>query len=139
MDQITLIFLIALGIVIILGGLFFFFAGLFKVKKDQVMIIERMNEFKGVYEKGIYWFMPIVYRRVGVYTMKEMEQTIHFDDLRDMVIRFQVGDVIKYHYSEYNVEQKVNEAHKKYPEMSEEILKSELLDIGIRFISIRAK
>ena len=139
MNKVDIILLIILGSSLLLGAIIFFLSGIYKVKKDTAMVIERVGQFYKVYEQGTYFLMPLVYKRKGVYTLKELEKDIHIEGLRDMLLIYQVIDVYKYHYYNGDVETCIKETYENNPEMSEEILISSLKEIGIKYIAIKAK
>ena len=139
MDTLDIILLSILGGTIVIGSVMFFLAGIYKVKKDKAMVIEKSEQFYGIYKEGLYFFMPVLYKRKGVYTLVPMEKDIHIDGLRDMVITYQVVDVKKYHYYEGDVELKIQSTYEKFPNLDEETLRNELENIGIKYISIRGK
>lgn len=139
MSTLDIILLSIMGGAIILGAIIFFLAGVYKVKENKAMVIEKAEKFYGVYTKGLYFFMPIVYKRKGVYTLVPMERDIYIEGLRDMVLTYQVIDVEKYHYYDGDVSDLVRRTYEKFPDLEEEILIDELNNIGIKYISIRAK
>lgn len=139
MKQIDIILLIILGSALILGALIFFLSGIYKVKKDRVMVIEKLEQFYGLYSEGTYFFMPLIYKRKGVYTIVKMEKDVRIEGLREMTITYQVVDVKKYHYYDGDVTKCVEETYKNNPDLDEETLRAELEGIGIKYLGIRAK
>ena len=139
MGTLDIILLSILGGVIVVGSGLFFLAGFYKVKKNQAMVIEKAEQFFGVYQEGKYFFMPLVYKRKGVYTLSPMEKDVHIEGLRELIITYQVIDVKKYNYYDGNVEDLVRRVYEKNPELDEETLRAELENIGIKYLGIRAK
>ena len=139
LSTLDIILLITLGATVILGSLIFFLAGIYRVKKNTVMLIEKAEQFYNIYPEGTYFFMPVIYKRKGIYTIVPMEKDIHIEGLRDLILTFQVIDVKKYHYYSGDVEKKVRETYLNNPEINEDILKDALDSIGIKYINIRAK
>ena len=139
MSTLDIILLSILGGTIILGSVFFFIAGIYKVKDNQAMVIEKAEQFYGIYLKGTYFFMPVLYKRKGVYTLVPMEKDIHIEGLRDMVLTYQVIDVKTYHYYDGDVESLIKSTYEKFPNLDEETLRNELNNIGIKYISVRGK
>ena len=129
--------LIALAIGLVVGLVIFFITGLFRVKEGHVMIIEKMNEYHKICEKGWYFFLPVKYRRVGYYNIQEQTRVITLGEVKKILLTYQIIDVKKYHYSQVRVEHYVELIRKKNPVMSEEILANELNKIGIKYISVR--
>lgn len=139
MSDLDLLLLILIPSVIVIGTILFLLAGVYKVKENQMMVIEKYNSFYGLYKKGIYFFFPNVHRRVGVYTIATMEKDIHLKNGNRLVLTYLVEDVKKYHYSKNDVEAQVVETSSNVEEMNEDILKDCLNEIGIKYISIRKK
>lgn len=88
--------LIFLG-VFLLGGLLFFLTGFIRVYKGRVAIIERVGQFVGLYKPGIYYFAPILYRRVGMYRVGEIKEKYLINRV-DYQITYEIEDVKQYHY-----------------------------------------
>ena len=139
MSSLDIALLIIIASVVVIGSLLFFLSGIYKVKKNQVMVIEKAGEFYKLYEEGTYFLMPLMYKRKGVYTTSKLEKNIHIDGLREMILTYQVIDVKKYHYYDGDVSKCIEDTYQKSEEMSEEILINSLSEIGVKFISIRAK
>ncbi len=135
--DIALVIIIPSAIVLGLG--LFFLSGVYVVKKNKAILIEKTGQFYGVYKKGVYFFMPILYQRKGVYSVGENKQDIHILNGRVLVLTYEIEDVEKFHYSELNIEQAINEVNSTTKEMSEELLENALKEIGVKYISIRAK
>ena len=139
MDRLTIILLIILGGVIVLGTLLFFLAGCYRVKKNQVMIIEKAGAFYKECHEGRYFFMPIVYQRKGVYYKDVITRGITTINNNLLMLTYQIEDFQKYHYSGRDIEGAINKVHQEKGEMNEEILKETLESIGVKYISIKAK
>lgn len=89
--------LIALACVIAIGVLLFALTGFIRVKKGHVAIIEKTALFVGIYRSGLYYFAPLLYRRVGMYPTKEI--TRHFVINRQgYILTYQIVNFKKYHY-----------------------------------------
>ena len=139
MPKLEIILLILIPSALLLGALIFFISGIYKVKENKMMVIEKVEQFYKVCPPGTYFFMPIIYKRKGVYTMTPMEKDIHIENGKTLIITYQVIDVKKYHYTTESIEEKINEANKVNIEMSNEILKETLEEMGLKYLGIREK
>ncbi len=88
--------LIMLGIVL-LSALLFALTGFIIVKRNCVAIIERIGNFVGIYKPGVYYFAPLLYRRVGMYRIGETNQIIDVNRI-EYKITYEIIDVKKFHY-----------------------------------------
>ena len=139
MKEIEIIFYIVVPLVLLLGVGIFFLSGVYKVKKNQMMLVEKVEQFYKIVGPGTYFFMPIIYKRKGVYTITPMEKNIHIENGRNLIITYQVEDVKLYHYTKESIEEKVNEANNNNSEMSNEILTNTLKEMGLKYLGIREK
>ena len=139
MDKLTITLLIILGGVLVVGTLLFFLAGVYRVKKNQVMIIEKAGAFYKECHEGHYFFMPIVYQRKGVYFKDVITRPITTINNNQLLLTYQIEDFQKYHYSGRDIEGTINKMHEEKGEMNEELLISTLAGIGVKYISIKAK
>lgn len=92
-----LVFALILTGALLLGGGLFALTGFISVKKGRIAIIERAGEFVGIYRPGIYYFAPIMYRRVGMYRVGEVKETYLINRI-DYQLTYEILDVKKYHY-----------------------------------------
>ncbi|NLB49289.1 MAG: hypothetical protein GX807_00500 [Erysipelotrichia bacterium] len=137
MNQEQLVFLfIALG-TFAFGLIIFIFSCIYYVKKDHVMIIEKMQQYHGTYTRGIYWFWPFAYRRVGYYALVPLKRKIHLYNGRKVLVEYQIDDPLKYHYFKTNVESFINKIAKENEELNLEVIKKNFATIGITFIGIK--
>ena len=79
-DQIEtwIVIVVVLG-VLLLGVILFFATGFIFISKSRVGIIEKVGKYIGTYKGGLYYFMPILYRRVGYYRLGETSQKFKID------------------------------------------------------------
>ena len=129
--------LIALGVGILLGIIFFLITGTYRVKKNHVIIIEKLNEFYKICESGWHFYLPIKYRRVGYYNIAEQSRVITLGEVKKIILTYKIIDVKKYHYSGSRIENYVEYIRKNNSEITEELLTKELEKIGIKYISVR--
>ena len=122
--------------VFLLGGLLFFLTGFIRVKKGCVAIIERVGNFVGLYKPGMYYFAPILYRRVGMYRIGEISST--FDINRDQYkITYEIEDVKKYHYvGAHDIEGILTASLKDSKDNLSEALITRCENVGVRFIKL---
>ena len=73
-EQLT--YLIIILSAILIGTIIFFLSCIYYVKKNTVIIIERMEKFFGIYKHGFHFFWPFVYRRRGTYSTNEISKVI---------------------------------------------------------------
>lgn len=125
--------------VILVGALIFFLSGVYHVKDNQVMIIEKYDAFYKECPKGRYFFFPLIYKRRGVYTTSPMEKDIKVINGKVLTITYQVVDAKKYHYTKESIEFLVNKANQENTEMNKKILDTTLDNMGLKFLGIREK
>lgn len=135
--QLDIALWIALALGLVIGLIIFIIAGIYKVKKDHVIIIEKIEEYYATKGAGVYFFLPVKYRRVGYYKITQQERVILLGNQKRIVLTYQIIDPKKYHYSKQRVEKYVEKIRLNNSTISEELLISELDKIGIKFISVR--
>lgn len=131
------------GLLIVLGAglglaiIIFLFAGIYKVKKNHVILVEKMKKFHGIYKSGLHFFLPVIYTREGYYCVEEMEKTVQIVNGKKLKIRYKIEDVKKYHYSYITIEKLLNKIRDNYESIDKDILIEEFNKLGLKFISIR--
>ena len=97
-DQIEtwIVVLVVVGVLILGTGLFFL-TGFIFISKTRVGIIEKVGKYIGTYKSGLYYFMPVLYRRVGYYKIGETVQKFKIDR-KEYILRYQIEDFEKFHY-----------------------------------------
>ena len=121
----------------LIGVLVFFLAGIYHVKKDQVIVIEKVEKFYGLYYHGIYFFWPFVYRRRGTYNIKQNKKTIRMNNGNKAEFTYKVIDVMKYHYGGISIENLVNKLIISDEKVTLQILKKEFSNIGLELLNIK--
>ena len=58
---------ITIVVLLIISIIMFFVTGFIFVGKGRVGVIEKMGNYVGTYDSGLYYFFPLLYRRVGYY------------------------------------------------------------------------
>ena len=109
------------------------------MKKGYVMIMEKAEKFYQACPEGKYYFMPVAYKRKGIYPIEPLEKDLHLKNGNVLLITYQIEDPVKFHYSSRDIELEINKSVEENDEMSKEILESTLSNIGIKFINIRKK
>ena len=136
-SNIDLIFLIAIGVAILLGLFIFFLAGLYHVKKDHVIIIEKAREFYKIYESGWHFKMPIVYQRVGLYCIAPQVRRYIAKSGNKLSITYQIVDVKTYHYKGMRFELLMKVIEKENNEITLTVLENKFAEYGLKFINIQ--
>ncbi len=127
--------LIMLGIVL-LSALLFALTGFIIVKKKCVAIIERVGNFVGIYKPGIYYFAPILYRRVGMYKIGEIKQIIDINRI-DYKIAYEIVDVKKFHYiGKHDIKGVLVASLNDSKDNLSEVLINRYEQIGVKFITL---
>jgi regulator of protease activity HflC (stomatin/prohibitin superfamily) len=139
MSKLDIILLIVLGSTLVISVILFFVSGIYRVKKGYMMVIEKAEKFYQVCPEGRYYFMPVMYKRKGIYPLEPLEKDLHLKNGNVLLITYQIVDVKKFHYSSRDIELEVNKAVGENPEMSKEILETTLDNIGVKFLGIRKK
>ena len=128
--------LIGLGIIVALGILVFFLAGLHRVPKDRAIVINKTGEFYCVYTKGVHFKMPIVYQRAGSYPLTPMVQKYIATNGNHLDITFQIEDVEKYHKNRITLNDLMKRIEKENSEINSTVLSDKFALYGLKFINI---
>ena len=139
MSKLDITLLIILGSTLVISIILFFVSGIYRVKKGYMMVIEKAEKFYQVCPEGRYYFMPVMYKRKGIYPLEPLEKDLHLKNGNVLLITYQIVDVQKFHYSSRDIELEVNKAVDENSEMSKEILEATLDNIGVKFLGIRRK
>jgi len=138
METEDLVILIVVLGTLLFGAIIFVMSCVYYVKKDHVIIVEKMENYHGTYEHGFYWFWPFVYHRVGYYATKPIERKIRLSNGRKALINYQILKPKEFHYFHTTVESFINKMSLENVDMNFEAIKENFASIGIDFISIRA-
>lgn len=128
--------IISAAIVLVIGAMIFFSIGIYKVKKNHAVIIEKINTYHKTLYKGWYYFLPIIYRRVGYYCTAPQQRTIFLENGIKLIVTYQIQDVQKYHYSGIKVEQLVLKIRNSYETLTKEIMIEEFEKRGLIYYSL---
>lgn len=136
-DQIeTWIVVVVVVGVLLLGFLLFMATGLIIINKSRVGIIEKMGKYIGTYKPGLYYFLPLLYRRVGYYHQGETIQKLKIDK-KNYIVKYEIENFKTFHYlGNHDVYGIVNSALKSNSEDLSKILIEKFNYIGAKFISL---
>lgn len=133
--DIVLIILAASSVLI--GVVFYFFAGLYRVPKNHGIIIEKAGQFSNYYDKGVHFKAPIVYQRVAVYCIVPQTRKYVAQNGNKLEVTFTIKDPVKYHYSGYRFDDIMEEIEKENEDVSLQVLQDTFIEFGLEFISIK--
>ena len=123
-------------IAIALGILIFFLAGLYRVPKGRVIIIEKARQFYCTYDKGIHYHNPLIYQRVGSYVIKPVVRRYTAQNGNELDITYKIEDVKKFHYSGMTFKAIMMRIEKENSEITLSVLTDSFAKFGLHFISI---
>lgn len=90
-------FTILMLAVVLAGIIIFFLAGIIKVRKGRVALIERLGNYVGTYRPGVYYLFPVIYRPVGSYPIGETKKVIKTAS-RKYLVSYEIDDFKLFHY-----------------------------------------
>lgn len=122
---------------LILAVIIFIASGLYRVKKNHAVVIEKYGEYHKTLYQGWHFCFPILYRRVGYYNLSTAERTVLIENVKRLTIKYKITDCQKLHYSRLSLQDLINNIRKNYSEITEEILIEEFDKVGLQFISVR--
>ena len=130
------VFLIIILGALVLGGILFLLTGFISVKKGRIAIIEKAGAFVGIYRPGIYYFAPIVYRRVGMYRVGEITEIYELNRI-EYRITYEIEDVKKYHYEgKHDMYGIMRASLSDSKDNLSQAMKTRSAAIGVRFIKL---
>lgn len=130
----TEMFILVLVAIFVLGGILYALTGFIKVKKGHVAIIERIGNFTGIYKPGLYYFAPLLYRRVGMYKVGETKSDFVINRI-SYRLTYEIIDVKKFHYIGKHDLEGVIKASLKETNLSA-TLNNRFELIGVKFIAL---
>ena len=130
MTQEQIIYLIIVLVALVIGICIFFLSCIYRVKKNTVIIIEKVEKFHGIYKEGFHFFWPFVYTN-------NTSKIIKLANGKKANVTYKIIDVYKYHYGEISIEHFFNKFIYKQEKVTFELLKKEFLNIGIELLSIQ--
>ncbi len=122
--------------IVLLAIILFALTGFTSVKKNYVAIIEKMGNFVGVYKPGFYYFIPLLYRKVGTYKMDELNKIVQVDD-QEYKINYEIVDVKMFHYiGKDDVKSVLTSSLANKKDNLSKTLTEQYKRIGVKFISL---
>ena len=137
LSTLDIILLASIGGALLLGLIIFFLAGLHKVPKNHVIVIEKAREFYCIYEKGIHFKMPIIYQKAGVYCVEPLVRKYVANNGNHLDITYQIVDVRKYHEFGQGFEDIMKIIEKENSEINLTTLSNSFEKYGLKFINIK--
>lgn len=110
-DSLDLMVLIVIVSALALGTALFFLSGILRVKRGTIVVVERIGLFYRTYLPGYYYLRPLVYRRVGIYPLTIIHETLNLKEVK-IEIRLKLVDVKTYHYSGIRYQEIISEVVK---------------------------
>lgn len=137
LSSLDIALLIGAGIAIITGLIVFFLVGVFHVKKDYEIIIERAGEYYTTLKEGFHFKMPVVYQRVALYCIASQTRTYVSKVGNKISVVFRIEDTKKYHYSGLKFENIMALMEKENSEINLTVLQNTFAQYGLKFINIK--
>ena len=128
--------LISVGVIVLLGALVFFLAGIHRVPKDHAIVINKAGQFYCVFDKGTHFLMPIAYQRAGVYCTAPMVQKYVANNGNHLDVTYQIVDVEKYHNNRISLDDLMKRIEKENSEINSTVLSEKFSLYGLKFINI---
>ena len=121
---------------LVIGTLIFFGVGIYKVKPKYASIIERVDKFHKVINKGWHYFMPIIYKRAGTYCIAPQQIGVTLENGIKVNVIYQIIDPKTYHYNFIDIQTYLHKINRQNENVTTSLLEEEFKKIGIKFISI---
>jgi regulator of protease activity HflC (stomatin/prohibitin superfamily) len=135
----TLDFLLIVLSILCFGIILFFITGFIRIKKGCVAIIERMGMYVGTYQHGLRYFMPLVYRRVGMYKMGVTNREVDISRYEKSNVTYEIMDVKLFHYSGHDFDGIVRIAYRDHKDNMDAYLKDAFQKVGVDYITQEIK
>ena len=88
---------IIIAILIVLSIVAFFLTGFIFVSKQRVAVIEKVGNYIGTYDSGLYYFFPLLYKRAGYYKKGITEQKLKIEN-ETYIVKYQIENYKQWHY-----------------------------------------
>ena len=131
------VLLISAGAAILIGIGIFFLVGIYHVKKDYEIIIEKAGEYYTTLKQGTHFKMPIAYQRVGSYCVAPQLRTYVAKSGNKLCVTFQIEDTKKFHYCGLKFETIMAVIEKENSEITLTVLQDSFAKYGLKFINIQ--
>lgn len=136
LSQLDLMLIITIPVVILIGLIIFFFAGLHRVPKNHAIIIEKAGQFYCCYTKGIHFKFPIIYQRAATYCTAPQVRKYVAENGNHLDITYCIKDVVKYHNHRILFNDLMKKIEKENSEINLTTLQTNFEQYGLEFISI---
>ena len=136
-STLDLALLIGAGSAILIGAAIFFLTGIYHVKEDYEVIIEKAGEYYTTLTVGNHYKMPIVYQRVGSYCVAPQVRVYNTKVGNKLSITFQIEDTKKFHYCGLKFETIMAVIEKENSEIDLTVLQNSFAKYGLKFINIK--
>lgn len=130
--------IIACLAIIAVGVGLFFLTGFITVRKGWIAIVEKLGIYVGTYTKRFNYFLPLLYRRVGMYPLSALTKPISINSSKYQ-ITYQIIDAKSYHYSGHDIEKTLNASGIQTLVLNEKQIGDALAAIGCRVIAIKGE
>ncbi len=129
-------FPITLGVVILLSIVAFICTGFIFVSRDRIAVIERVGKYVGTYKSGLYFFAPLLYRRVGYYKKGVTVQRLRIKD-ETYIVTYQIENYKTWHYvGNHDSLGIVRSSLNQNPQDLSKLLIERFSLVGVKFISL---
>ena len=128
--------IITIPVVILIGLVIFFFAGVHRVPKNHAIIINKAGQYYCYYDKGIHFKMPIVYQRAATYCIVPQVRKYVAQNGNHLDITYCIKDVVKYHNRRIKFDDLMKKIERENSEINLTVLQSSFAEYGLEFISI---
>jgi len=129
-------FYITIAAIVGAGIILFAMTGFIRIKRGFIGIIERAGRYIGTYQAGIYYFAPLVDRRVGLYKLGVLRRLVEVGRYVSYFLEYEIIDFKLFHYAGHDLDSLVRLALNESPEDLGLSLKTRCALIGVRFIRI---
>ena len=129
--------LIATGIAIVVGAIIFFLVGVYHVKSDRMVIIEKVGSYYKTLTPGWHYAFPIVYQRAGSYITAAQVRRYNTVKGNKLNVTYQLEDAKTFHYAHTDFETIMRKIETENEEINLEVLQKEFAKRGLKFINIQ--
>lgn len=130
-------FYITIAAIAGVGIILFAMTGFIRIKKGFIGIIERAGRYIGTYQAGLYYFAPLVDRRVGLYKLGAVRRLVEVGRYKSYFIDYEIVDFKLFHYSGHDLDGLLRLALNESPDNLGLSLNTRCALIGVRFIDVR--
>lgn len=139
LSNLDIVLIVSVIASLIIGTAIFFIVGVHKIKPRYVAIIEKIDRFYCIAKAGWHFYMPIVYKRVGIYCIAPQQVGVTLSNGNKLFLIYQIEDPKLYHYQGVDVQTHLNVIDKHNKNITTKLLEEEFKKIGVKFISIKSQ